>query len=191
MVTKIFKTTGIIFLLLTLWACPFRHECSREAMDLPKYNLISVIPIDTVYHVGDQLVYTAIIPSRIDSLDEDIYENFESLDVDIYEDTGITSTRLINSEINKFDGNAIEVLKGFTQRSEYDNSLQAYVIYNPTNKVYEFQARITFTRPGIYRIISGMNILFHYKNSKCVAYELKTNIEGLEIGSMWEFRVVP
>ncbi len=180
MVTKILKTTGIIILLLTLWACPMEPMCPNE-LDTYIPDLISIEPLDTVYQVGDQIVYTAIIPSRIDSLNIDIYEN-----------TGVTSIWLLSSEIHKFDGNDIDVIKGFTRRLDYDNSLQAYLTYNPTDKVYEFQARIIFTQPGDYSVFpDGMEVFFNSENSSSLDYEIKTNIQGFEIGEMWEFRVVP
>jgi len=182
MVTKIFKTTGVIFLLLTLWACPIKPDCPGELeMYIP--DLVSVVPLDTVYHVGDEIIYTAVIPSRIDSLN-----------IDIYEDTGTTSTMLGGSEISKFDGNYIEVFKGNTRRIGDDNTLVAYVTYNPVDKFYEFQARITFTRSGEYKIFTdGMQVQIPKKNSKCAQYEIETNIRGFQIhsGEIWEFRVVP
>ncbi len=181
MVTKILKTASIVLVLLTLLGCPLEKFCKSPQFEIP--DLISVVPVDTVYHVGDQIVYTAIIPSRIDSLNIDIYEN-----------TGVTSTWLMGSEIHKFDGNDINVIKGFTRRLDYDNSLQAYLTYNPTDKVYEFQARITFTQPGEYSIFpNGMNIVFTSGDSDCPDYEIETNIRGFHIhsGEMWEFRVVP
>ena len=75
---------------------------------------------------------------------------------------------------------------------DYDNSLQAYLTYNPTDKVYEFQARIIFTQPGDYSVFpDGMEVFFNSENSSSLDYEIKTNIQGFEIGEMWEFRVVP
>ena len=137
--------------------------------------------MDSVYHVGDEIIYTAVIPSSIDSLD-----------IDIYEDTGVTSTWLMGSEFYKFDGNDINVIKGFTRRLDYDNSLQAYLSYNPTDKVYEFQARITFTQQGEYRISPySMRIDFKSENYECPLYEIKTNIQNSGIEYYWEFRVVP
>ncbi|GEM_PF-3353354 len=180
MVTKILKTTGIVLALLILWACPLEKKL-KNAIPFNIPDLISVSSLDTIYHVGDEIVYTAVIPSRIDSLD-----------IDIYESTGVTSTWIRGSEIHKFDGNNIYVIKGFTRRLDYDNSLQAYLSYNPTDKVYEFQARITFTQPGEYSVFpDGMIIIFKSENSSGLDYEIKTKIQGLEIGEMWEFRVVP
>ncbi len=180
MVTKILKKVGVFIILLLLSACPIKPECPPELeMYIP--DLVSVVPLDTVYHVGDQIVYTAVIPSRIDSLN-----------IDIYEDTGVTSTMLGGSEISRFDGNYIEVFKGYTRRIGDENTLVAYVRYNPVDKFYEFQARVTFTRPGEYKIFTdGMQVRIPKKNSKCAEYEIETNIQGLEIGSMWEFRVEP
>ena len=179
MVTKIFKTTGIIFLLLTLWACPFDRFCKSPQFEIP--DLISVVPLDTVYHVGDEIVYTAVIPSRIDSLD-----------IDIYEDTGVTSTMLGDSEISRFDGNYIEVFKGYTRRLGDENTLVAYLTYNPVDKVYEFQARIILTQPREYSISPyWMRITFNRKNSKCALYDIETSIRGFQLGDDWEFRVVP
>ena len=180
MVTKILKIAGVIFLLLNLWACPFDRFCKSPQFEIP--DLISVVPVDTVYHVGDEIIYTAVIPSRIDSLNIDIYEN-----------TGVTSTMIGVSEFYKFDGNVIDVIKGFTRRLD-DNILAAYVSYNPTDKVYEFQAKITFTRLGEYSIYpDGMRMVFTSDDSHCPGYEIKTNIRGFQIhsGEMWEFRVVP
>jgi len=180
MVTKILKTASIVLVLLTLWACPFEKKI-KNAIPFNIPDLISVTPLDTVYHVGDRIVYTAVIPSRIDSLD-----------IDIYEDTGVTSTLIIGSEIYRFDGNVIEVSKGYTRRLGDENTLSAFVIYNPTDKVYEFQARITFTQPGEYRIfLSGINIIFDNKKSEYNAYQIKTSIQNSGSEDMWEFRVVP
>ncbi len=179
MVTKILKTTGIILVLLNLWACPFDKFCKSPQFEIP--DLISVVPIDTVYHVGDEIVYTAVIPSHIDSLNIDIYEN-----------TGVTSTMLGDSEISRLDGNYIEVHKGYTRRLGDENTLVAYLTYNPVDKVYEFQARIMFTQPGQYSIYPyWMRITFKSDDSDCPDYDIETSIRGFQPGDIWEFRVVP
>ena len=180
MVTKILKTASIVLVLLTLWACPIKPDCPSE-LDTYIPDLVSVVPIDTVYHVGDEIVYTAVIPSHIDSLNIDIYEN-----------TGVTSTMLGDSEISRLDGNYIEVHKGYTRRLGDENTLVAYLTYNPVDKVYEFQARIMFTQPGQYSIYPyWMRITFKSDDSDCPDYDIETSIRGFQPGDIWEFRVVP
>ncbi len=182
MVTKILKIAGIVLVLLNLYGCPFFAECPPPSeFEIP--DLVTIEPIDSVYHVGDEIIYTAIIPSHIDTLN-----------IDIYEDTRATSTLIIGSEIYRFDGNYIEVNNGLIRRLGDGNTLTAFVTYNPTVKAYEFRARIIFTQPREYKIYtSKMFIDFRSKNSKCVLYGIETNIRGFQIhsGEIWEFRVVP
>lgn len=179
MATRMLKIAMGLVLLVLLNACP-GVDCT-DSIDAYPTGLVKIEPLQSSYQLGDEITYNIIIPSTND---------YFGRSLDLYNETGVQSTILGGSDIDKLKSNIIEVIDG--EHKQINNYLTANLVYYQSENEYRYKIIVKLTSAGNYKLYAkNLEVHFLKRNDKeCLNYNLYTSIDGIT-GEFFEFDVVP
>lgn len=177
MVTKLLKLTGLFLLLTTLTGCPGGDDdCFDYGATARVDNLITLLPLQSVYNQGDIITLKIIIPTL---------NNYFGQELNLFEKTNDLNARLVTTSRYLFTDNQVTYLKG---SMEAYNGGWSNIIYNNVTGEYELEIQVKLNRVGNYSFFTDDSIEFQ-GSSKCNRYRLDTNIAGWNTDGKIEFSV--
>lgn len=180
---------GLILLFsFILMGCPeneYSDACRNQWKVMPVSDLVTIRPLQEVYHLGDSMTVEISIDSQSDFFDEP---------VDIYEYTLAEEVRMLGGlnlqGENELYENNFSVSEGDLRLN--DGSQGVYLLYDPDDDKYKFKIIFEFTEVGEYRIPNNFDFQFSGEYLCQFVWLKDSDILGIpDNQSYFTFNVVP
>lgn len=164
-----------VFLFLLLTSCPGDDGCDDMGSFQNVPNLISLLPEQEVYNIGEKVTLNLIIDSQ---------NNYFGEQVDFFELTNDESAKLTLGFNQLFIDNSTNIIIG--SQAESNNAFNMPFIEE--SQTFELKIEITFEKSGNYSFFSSD--IIEVIGEGCSRFVLETNVDWNYVNGRIEFEVI-